>query len=143
MVGFFKMWSVSGLTTDGAKLSEPLNELGRCISDRDYFDSLNTSDKTTLIAIGKHMLAMKDVFDTYFRTKNKSYHDDAVKYLVMVAAVIQGADGMGWSWQNVRHFSQGLYGSMMDDARSFEHQNIPIIETLSTEIENLIESAIK
>lgn len=143
MVGFFKMWSVSGLTTDGAKLSEPLNELGRCISDRENFDYLNTSDKSTLIAIGKQMLAMKDVFDTYFRTKNKSYHDDAVKFLVMLSATLQGADGMSWNWQNVRHFSQGLYGSMMDDPRSFQQQNIPIIETLAKEIEQLIESAIK
>lgn len=143
MVGFFKMWSVSGLTTDGSKLSKPLNELGRCISDRKIFDYLNTSDKTTLIAIGKQMLAMKDVFDTYFKTKNKGHHDDAVKFLVMVAATVQGADGMSWSWQNVRHFSQGLYGSMMDDPHSFQQQNIPIIESLANKIEQLIESAIK
>ena len=143
MVGFFKMWSVSGLTTDGAKLSEPLNELGRCLIDRELFSNLNSSEKTTLIAIGKQMLSLKYFFDIYIETKKNSYHDDAVKFLIMVAAVIQGAEGISWSWQNVRHFSQGLYGSMMDDSINFKYTNIPIIESISNEIEELIESAVK
>lgn len=143
MVGFFKMLSISKLTTEGAKLTEPLHQLGMGLSDRGFFDSLNASEKATLIGFGRQLLAMKDVFDTFHKTKNKRYHDDAVKFLVMVAAVIQGADGVPWSWQAVRQFSQGIYCSLVDDPQTFDYRNIPVIAKLSNQTRQLIESAIK
>jgi len=141
MVGFFKMWGVSGLTTDGAKLTEPLNLLGRCLDNYDLFHELSPSNKATLIGISKQMQAMKSSFDDYFYKQNKKNHDDAVRFLVMLAAVMQGSDGMSWNWENVRHFSQGMYGSMVDNALIFESQNMPLINSLMSEIDDLIQSA--
>ena len=143
MVGFFKMWSISGLTTDGAKLTEPLNKLGYCISNPSEFHQMNATEKTDMIALAKQFLLMKQTLDQYIETKSKTYHDDAVKFLVMLAATHQGCDGLDWNWQSVRHFSQGLYGSMADELGAFRVMNYPIINNLCDKITKLIESGVK
>jgi len=143
MVSIFRLWSVSGLISEGAKTSQPLILLGSCVADPELFNSLGKTDKTTIIAIGKQFLVMKESFDIYIKTKNKNRHDDAVKFLVMVAAVKQGADGERWNWQTVRHLSQGLYGSMTEEPEQFWLLNIPLISNMTDEIEMMIEDAVR
>ena len=142
MAGFFKMWRVSGITTDGAKISQPIHELGQCLGDWQYFSNLNASDKTEIIAVGKHFLALKEVFDRYLDTESKQLHDDAVKFLVMGAALLQGKEGQSWSWQAVRHFSQGLYGSMDETRSAFYLMNKPVFDSVAFEIKEMIEDAV-
>jgi hypothetical protein len=134
MAGFFKMWAVSGLTTEGAKNSEAFNTLGQLIDDKNFFESLNESDLKKISFLAKQVLLMNDSFESYFHLGNKKYHDDAVKFLVMLAAIMQGADQKRWDWEEVRHFSQGMYGSMVDNKNIFERQNIPIIESLMIQV---------
>jgi len=142
MVGFFKMWGVSGITTEGAKISQPIHELGICLNDWQYFENLNASDKTEMIAVGKHFLAMKGVFDRYLDTQSKNLHDDAVKFLVMAAAITQAQDGQSWSWQAVRHLSQGLYGSMDETRSAFYLMNKPIFDRVASDVKEMIEEAV-
>jgi hypothetical protein len=139
MAGLFKMWGVSGLTTEGAKYSESFHTLGQLISDETFYLSLDSNTRVKVAFLAKQVLLMKKSFDAYFYLNNKKHHDDAVKFLVMIAAVMQGADGPKWDWQEIRKFSQGMYGSMENNKMIFEKQNIPIFESLLNMIAELSE----
>jgi hypothetical protein len=144
MVGFLKSWKMSGLTTDGAKLSEPIHELGFCLANEAFFEiTLDPEERARIVSIGQFWLEMKRPFDAYVDTGNKIFHDDTVKFLVMVAAVLQGMEGGDWQWQKVRHLSQGLYGSLMDERDSFIFINLPRIQAIGKDIQDLIRSSIK
>lgn len=129
------MWAVSGLTTEGAKISEVFNTLGQLVDDKNFLKSLNESDLKKVSFLAKQVLLMNNSFESFFHLGNKKYHDDAVKFLVMIAAIMQGTDQKKWNWEEVRHFSQGMYSSMVDNRKVFEKQNIPIIESLIIEVE--------
>ena len=141
MAGFFKMWGVSGLTTDGAKISQPIHELGVCLRDPQHFASLNASYKADLIGIGEMFITMKEIFDRYLNKQSKALHDDSVKFLVMVAAILQGQEGQTWSWQAVRHYAQGLYGSMDENYFQFFLKNHKIFDNVAFEIQCMLDDA--
>lgn len=130
MVGFFRMWSVSGQTTKSAKLSFGFHELGMCMSDSFYFESLSDEDQESMETFAVQLIRMKHFCDLYTTTKKSKYHEEAVDFLVLATAVMMGQEGMSWDWRKIRHHAQGLYGSMEDTPFAFQTINMPIFDKL-------------
>jgi hypothetical protein len=142
-MGFFNNWKVSGITTDGAKLSEPLTRLGYVLNGYADFNDLDSSEKADIISIGRQYIYMKESLDNYLKVNSKSYHDDAVKFLVMFSALAFGLDGNEWNWQQVRHQSQGLYGSLAEAPSEFDLYNMPLIDNTVRQIEDFTKTHLK
>ena len=143
MAGFFKMWRVSGITTDYARLSEPIHELGCCLlMDFESYELLPESYTTEMIAAGIRFLVMKEKFDRYdyLDTKRKDLHDDAVKFLVMAAAISKAQDGQRWSWQSVRELAQGFYSSMDKNPTEFYLMTKLEFDRVEHQIKEMIEN---
>lgn len=132
-MGFFDSWKVSGITTDAAKASNPFYELAIAIDLGDDDIPIELQ-----IKCGHIFLKMKQSFDLYFNKKIKSEKNEAVKFLVAFTSYAMGKDGMGWKWENVRHHSQGLYGSMEETPQDFIKYNSPLIKKCVDEINQFI-----
>jgi hypothetical protein len=134
-MGIFDSWNVSGITTDGAKLSEPFYILAQAIQS----DDESEIPLEHLLVAAKTFIDLNNSFDLFFDKGVKSFKTDAVKFLVQFAAFSMGKDYTGWSWQEVRNLSQGLYTSMKDSPAHFLHYNTPLIENANNEITYFIE----
>ena len=139
MVGFFRSWSVSGITTKAAQNSADQYRVGLSIISIEDYKSLIDQKTQNMVSIevGRIIRAKMD-FDDYVLAGDKRKHDEAVKFLVMIAAVMYGAEDRGWDWQAIRDFSQGLYGSMIDTPEVFRFQNLPVINNLIEEIKHVL-----
>jgi hypothetical protein len=102
--------------------------------DRSFFDGLSNSFKEEILGAGFTLRIEKQFFDLYFIERQTLQHNSAVRFLVNFAAVIRGMEGKDWDWEEVRHLSQGLYGSMEDDRASFMRYNIPNIEIVDKKL---------
>ena len=135
-MGFLKTWKVSGLTREGAILSEPIHRLGQYINQNN--EEISSSMRADLIAVGKQYIYMYDFLDSYINKGITKHHDEATKFLVMFAAYGYGSDGNPWDWALIRHLSQGLWGSMEDTPDEFELYNVPLIKTSINQINNFM-----
>jgi len=133
-MGLLGDWKVTGITTDGAKISHPFYALANAI-DTCEFEDFSEDD---LRNIGNLFLECKQYFDLYFDNGIKKYKTDATKFLVQLASYMLRKDGKIWSWQEVRHLSQGLYESMEKSPAHFFQYNIPIINNIVAEINEFI-----
>jgi hypothetical protein len=135
-MGFFDTWNVSGITTDSSKSSEPFYLLAIAIDDVNE----NTIPLDMLIACANLMLRKEKSLDLFFSKGIKSEKTDAVQFLVAFTSYLMGKDKMSWSWQQVRHHSQGLYSSMTDSPADFLRYNVPLINQIKLELSNFIQS---
>ena len=139
MVGFFKAWSVSGTTTKAAQNSGEQYRAGLCSTNIDeYKREIDQHTKNAVSAEVRKILSTNIDFEEYILRGNKKKHDAAVEFLVMIAAVMYGAEERGWDWKEIRNFSQGLYGSMIDTPQTFKSQNLPVIEDVIARIKLLL-----
>lgn len=139
MVGFFKSWRVSGITTDGARASLPIHLLGSALFDPGRFAQLPAGQIADLLAFGRQALALRSSLDGYFLHGRKDDHDSAVRFIVFVAAVLQGASGASWDWADVRKASQSMYSLMEDDPNSFRSEALPMINNIMEQVRELTE----
>lgn len=135
-MGILKIWKVSGLTKEGAVLSEPIHRLGQYVTNQKN-EEISASMKADLIASGKQYTYMYDFLNSYINGLKK-HHDEATKFLVMFAAYGCGSDGYPWDWNQIRNLSQGLWGSMEDTPDKFKLQNIPLIKKSINQINDFI-----
>jgi hypothetical protein len=135
-MGFFDTWSVSGITTDEAKQSEKFYILAQTIC---YNEDCGVSEEY-LIMTSNLLNNLKDDFDSFFMRKNTSNKNQAVKFLVAIAAYMNGKDNQMWEWQAVRHLSQGLYGSMKESPSEFIQYNMPLIKNVMIQVKNYIDN---
>jgi hypothetical protein len=135
-MGLFGDWNVSGITTEGAKISYPFYALVNATDDN-LTDGISPED---LKNVGKLFIECKQYFDWYFDGGMKKYKDDAIKFLVQVASYTLSREGKVWSWQEVRQLSQGLYESMEKSPAHFLHYNTPLINNIVSEINAFIEN---
>lgn len=135
-MGFLKIWKVGGLTREGALLSEPIHRLGQYISSEN--EEISSSTRTDLIALGKQYIYMYSFLDSYIHKGITKHHDEATKFLVMFTAYCYGCDGNLWNWEQIRHLSQGLWGSMENTPAEFELSNVPLIEISINQIKNFL-----
>ncbi len=119
MAGFFSAWKVSGLTTTEAKKTERFYFLGVCLGDHERYKNLTKDERNDLILAGEEVLASALFFEQYWVHADKSFLDDAVKFLVIYAAISEGIAGNKWEWKTIRVMSQNLY-TLMDDKPKFE-----------------------
>jgi hypothetical protein len=134
-MGLLGDWKVTGITTDGAKVSYPFYALANA-TDENLTDGIPLED---LKNIGKLFLECKQYFDLYFDGGVKKYKTDAIKFLVQVASYTMSREGKAWSWQEVRHLSQGLYESMEKSPAHFLNYNTPLINNIVAEIDAFID----
>lgn len=139
MFGILKSWKMTGITTDGAKLSQPIHALGLCVANRSSYEYEFNSDKAQAIAIGKQYLEMRVFIDMYLFDNMKNQEENATKFIVMFCAFGFGYDGVTWDWTQIRHQSQGIWGSMTGDPANFVKHNIPIIDEFDRKIQKFIE----
>ena len=123
-MGFVDQWRVTLITTDAAKYSEPFYSLAVSVNS-----DVSVDQKAAAL-----FLTLKSDFDLYFDQGVRSKKTEAVKFLVAFASYAMGKDSVGWEWQAVRHFSQGLYESMEESPAHFLHHNTPLIEQVFSEV---------
>ena len=142
-MGLFDSWNVSGITSDTAKDSEPFYDLGYTIKQKSWDVETDSNLPTEyILEIANNFLEMKGNFDAYFDSGVKHQKDNAIKFLVLFASYSMGLDRTGWDWQQVRHFSQGLYGSMNDSPAHFLHYNTPLIEQVISDVNSFVDELV-
>ena len=138
-MGLLNSWKVSGLTTEGAKLSSAFHQLGTFLGG-DVSD-LDKSVRDDIVAFGKQLILMHEYFEEYVLNGNKQHYVECVKFLVIFAATALGNEGGPWRWQEVRSLSQGLVGSLDDTPATFASRNLPIITKMAQDVAALVYSA--
>jgi hypothetical protein len=137
-MGIFELWKVSGIITEAAQSSRPFHSLGEALSLSDPDDyGLPTEHIRTGAA---YFLRLHSNFSDYFERSVKSQKNDAIKFLVAVAAYAAAKDGMDWDWQQVRTLSQGLYESMEKSPYEFRTHNSPLIQSMVFEAESFLDA---
>ena len=131
-MGLFDTWKVANITTSASKSSHPFYLLAQVIEHSEVVEV----PKEMLHTCAIYFLKMNESFDEYFDGGIKKEKIDAVKFLVAFSSYVMGKDKMGWDWQQVRHASQGLYGSMEESPAHFLHYNSPLIATLNNNVKN-------
>ena len=129
-MGFFDTWKVANITTDFSKQSECFYYLALAVDGEEY----DNSTMKSLSLVGHSFIELRKSFDAYFDGGIKREKNDAVKFLVAFTTYSMGKDGMIWDWQQVRHHSQGLYGSMEESPAHFLHYNTPLVKKATSEI---------
>jgi hypothetical protein len=136
------MWKVSGITHKGALASEPFYRLGYFLERPNKYIELVGPEQVAIRNVGRHFLLFKEFFVSYFDRGVRERHDDAVRFLVALAAFMMGVDDAKWDWEQVRHLSQGLWGSLDETPSEFRLHNLPLIEGFSQRIKVLIETSL-
>lgn len=128
-MGFFDAWKVTGITTDASKFSCVFHTLAEAIEGNETDIPIEH-----LLEGANLMTQLSRCFHLYFNQGIKSEKVEAIKFLVAFSSYGLGKDGLSWNWQEVRHLSQGLYGSMEESPAHFLHYNTPLIEIVNAEI---------
>lgn len=162
-MGLISSWRVSGITTEGARLSKPIYDFGHGMGKAaiwsklqimvrgevgdgpQYFVSTLASQselKALYYGIAMDFLALKAIHDEFIMMSpfqaNNSRHDQTVKFLVMWVAYAMGHDDIPFDWQAVRMQSQGVYTSLERNVGGYFAQNVPIIEELANEVSKFV-----
>lgn len=144
-MGFFDTWNVSGITSDTARDSEPFYDLGYTIKHKSWDWDVETDSNLLLESIldtANYFLEMEGNFVAFFDGGVKHQKNNAIKFLVLFASYLMGVDRTGWDWQQARHFSQGLYGSMNDSPAHFLHYNTPLIEQVISDVNSFVDELV-
>ena len=134
-MGFFDRWNVSGITTTTAQNSRPFYELAEIVKYSVENNEISVPIENVLETL-LYVLKMKNNFDEYTNHGAERQKTDAVKFLVIFIAYTTGsADESEWNWEQIRHLSQGLYGSLINSPDDFMRYNLPLIEDMICHIE--------
>ena len=152
MFGIFKKWNVVNITTDYAKLSQPIWWFGWELKDfieasldaddedefaSDWLASKNSKDLIALMQLFSEFADSREKFYFYFDEGKEEYKKESIIFLVMFTSLLMGYDKESWEFEKVRHLSQGLYESMEESPAHFLKHNSPLIEDLDHKIEQL------
>lgn len=131
------VWKTGGIGDHAAKQSERFHELGLCLERRAYFDRKTLAEKSTVIDAGVEMAVYKTALDYYLETNNYRHHGDAIKFLVMLAAVMASATAITWDRRSVRDMARNLQEQMKANQTAFKENFMPRIEKLMREVDSL------
>lgn len=143
MTGADDIWEPTGLGTRAARSSKPLHELGSCLVDSNYINLKHTSDRADIAASGVQMLVLQASFERYVYFKQQQFHDAAVRFLVMLASMTLGAQGIKWNWREVRLLARRWHLSVRVDLRGFERDRAPAMDMLAQQLLQLAELALR
>ena len=133
-MGFFDRWNVSGITTKSAQNSRPFYELAQVVKYSVESNEISVPIENVLETL-LYLLKMKNNFNDYTNHGVERQKTDAVKFLVIFIAYSMGSDETEWDWEQIRHISQGLYGSLINSPDDFMLYNLPLIEDVVCQIE--------
>ncbi len=141
-MGFLKMWRVSGIITNAAKLSKPTYDLGHGIisaGNAGNFAHLleiqrEIEAESLFLEVALKFIEMKEKHDKFIYQNINANHDDAVELLVMFSAYAMGHDNVPFDWRRVRTMSEGLYTGLEKNLDQYVIHNVPLIESTGNEM---------
>lgn len=123
------------LIHEGAVQAEPIFVMGRCAAQGRW---ATEAQKQELLPLCQFLFGLRQSFDEYFYRNDETHFDNAVKYLVFMAALGLATDGFPYDYREVRNLSQGVYTAMKDKREAFEAGNLPIFRRMEAAVSRLM-----